>query len=385
MTDADTLRMLEDAAQAAVPFDAARVRSWRNKAPGFGREQWQAMAEQGWLSILVPETDRGLGLELDAAVAVARVLGHAAAPEPFVSAGIVVPKLLASCPAGETRDARLADVIAGEKVACVAYQNTGGTLAFGATGVQAQKTDTGYSLNGELRFVPVPDADAFIVPVVLDLAAPGGAPDLCQAGLLWVDASTGGLEVEHETTADGGAAGWIKLNNAEVPSAAQLATGDIWPIFEEANDFGTIGNCAELLGNMERSLELTLEYLKTRSQFGQQIGKFQVLQHRAVDLWMNKEVARHALTASINVMMALNVPPAARAQAASSAKARIGQTALALGNDAIQLHGAIGFTDEYDLALYVNRAITIAPYLGNAADHLKRYGELKQRRLEASA
>jgi alkylation response protein AidB-like acyl-CoA dehydrogenase len=385
MTDADTLRMLEDAARAAVPFDAERVRNWRNKAPGFGREQWHAMAEQGWLSILVPESDGGLGLELDAAVAVAEALGHATAPEPFVSAGIVVPKLLASCPAGDARNARLAEVIAGDKIACVAYQNTGGALAFGATGVQARKTGEGYSLNGELRFVPVPDADAFIVPVVLDLAAPGDAPDLCQAELLWVDASTAGLEVERETTADGGATGWIKLSNAAVPASAQLATGDIWPIFEEANDFGTIGNCAELLGNMERSLELTLEYLKTRSQFGQPIGKFQVLQHRAVDLWMNKEVARHALTASLGVMIAPDVPAEARAQAASSAKARIGKTALALGNDAVQLHGAIGFTDEYDLALYVNRAITIAPYLGNAADHLKRYGELKQRRMEATA
>jgi len=136
---------------------------------------------------------------------------------------------------------------------------------------------------------------------------------------------------------------------------------------------------------MERCLELTLEFLKTRSQFGQQIGKFQVLQHRAVDLWMNKEVARHALTASVATVIAPDVPAAARAQATSSAKARIGQTALYLGNDSIQLHGAIGFTDEYDLALYVNRAISIAPYLGNAAQHLKRYGELKQRRMEVSS
>ena len=99
---------------------------------------------------------------------------------------------------------------------------------------------------------------------------------------------------------------------------------------------------------------------------------------------MSKEVASHALTASLAVIMAPDAPAAARARAAASAKARIAKTALTLGNDAIQLHGAIGFTDEYDLSLYVNRAMAIAPYLGNAAEHLKRYGELKQHSPEAT-
>lgn len=385
MTDADTLRMLEEAARAAAPFDAKRVRGWRGKQPGFDRAQWQAMAEQGWLSILVPEADGGLGLDLDASSAVAHVLGACCAPEPFVAAGIVAPKLIASCPPSDARDARLGEVMSGAKIACVADRDITGRLAFGANGVQARPTAEGYVLTGELRFVPVPDADAFIVPVVLNKADAGQAADLCQAELLWVDARLNGIEIDRETTADGGACGWVKFNGAHVPHSSQLAAGDFWAAFHQACDYGIIGNSAELLGNMERCLELTFDYLKTRSQFGQQIGKFQVLQHRAVDLWMHKEVARHALAASLAVIQAPNVPEAARSQAASSAKARIGQTALALGNDAIQLHGAIGFTDEYDLALYVNRAISIAPYLGNPSEHLKRYGELKQRRTEAYA
>jgi len=385
MTDADTLRMLEDAARAMVPFDAGRVRGWRGKAPGFDRAVWREMAEQGWLSILVREDDGGLGLDLDAVAAVARVLGAPAAPEPFVAAVVAGPGLLASLAPSEARDSVLAKVVSGEVLACLAYQNAGGDLATGATAVQARQSAGGYVLSGEVRFVPVPDADACIVPVILNRAEAGADAQLCQAELLWVEAGASGVEIERETTADGGASGWVRFTDVAVPLSGQLAAGDIWPAFEDACDAGTIANSAELLGNMERCLELTLEFIKTRSQFGQQIGKFQVLQHRTVDLWMNKEVARHVLTASLNVMMAPNVPATARAQAASSAKARIGQVALALGNDAIQLHGAIGFTDEYDLALYVNRAITIAPYLGNAADHLKRYGELKQRQVEAAA
>ena len=384
MTDADTLRMLEEAARGHITFDAARVRGWRGEAPGFDRTLWQTMAEQGWLSILVPDALGGLDLDLDAAVAVAKSLGYAATPEPFVAAGVVTPYLLAACPAGGARDAHLTAILTGDKLACVAHLDAAGSLAFGATGVHALQTAGGYRLNGEFRFVPVPDADAFIAPVVLDRAGEGGPPNLCQAELLWIDAKLVGIEIEKEATADGGNSGWLKFHNVEVPASAQLAAGDIWPIFEEAADYGLIGNCAELLGNMERCLELTLDYLKTRSQFGQPIGKFQVLQHRAVDLWMHLEVARHALTASLTVVMAPDVPAAARATAASSAKARVAETALALGNDAIQLHGAIGFTDEYDLALYVNRAITLAPYLGNAAEHRKRYGELKQRPREAA-
>ncbi len=130
---------------------------------------------------------------------------------------------------------------------------------------------------------------------------------------------------------------------------------------------------------MDRCLALTLDYLKTRKQFGKPIGSFQVLQHRAVDLWMLKEVSEHATNAGIRTAMAPGVPPAARAIAASSAKARVGEAALRLVNEAIQLHGAIGFTDEYDLALYSNRALAIAPFLGNAAEHRKRYADLKAR------
>ena len=384
MTDRDTLRMLEDAARSFAAFDAARVRQWRDQPPGFDRQKWREMAEQGWLGILVGEDDGGLGLDLDAATAVARVLGYNAMPEPFVAAGIMVPHLLAACPASPGRDALLADVVAGERIATIAHLDSTGALAFGTSGVIARRSGDDYSLNGEFRFVPAPDADVVIGPVVIDLAKAGEAANLCQAELLQIDLSAPGVEVEREATADGGALGWVRFNNASVPAGCVLAAGDFWPQFEAALDAAVMGNSAELLGIMERELELTLDYLKTRKQFGKSIGSFQVLQHRTVDLWMHRQIAEHAFEASLMVVMAPDVPAPARQQAASSAKARVGRTALDLGNDCIQLHGAIGFTDEYDLALYVNRALAIAPFGGNAADHLKRYGDLKQRNQETA-
>ncbi len=383
MTDADTLRMLEDAARVAVPFDAARIRAWREGSGRVDRNRWRSMAEQGWFSIAVSEEDGGLGLELDAACAVARVLGAAAAPEPFVAAGVVVPKLLTLCPPSPRRDAALAAVISGEALVAVAHLDPSGSPPMGASGVVARADADMLSLNGMLRFVPVPDADAFLVPVDIDQVRFGEAAAPYEAKLLWVDANTDGLTVEREPTADGGALGLMTFNDVAVPASNQLAGGGFQYFFDEAHDYGIMANCAELQGNLERALELTVDFLKTRSQFGKTIGSFQVLQHRTVDLWMHAKVADHALTAALTRVMAPDVPPDARAEAASGAKARVARTALDLGNDAIQLHGAIGFTDEYDLALYVNRAIAIAPYLGNADDHLKRYGELKQRRGEA--
>ena len=382
MTDSDTLRMLDDAARGFAAFDARRVRQWRDTPPGFDRDKWREMAEQGWFGILVGEDDGGLGLDLDAAAAVAKILGYNAMPEPFVAAGVLVPKLLASCPASPTRNALLASVVAGEKIATLAHLDTTGELAFGASGVRARKSGNRYRLNGEFRFVPLPDADVVVAPVVIDLAEEGEAVNLCRAELVAVDRAAAGVDIDRETMADGGTAGWVRFNNADVPADAVLASGDFWPQFEEALDYGVIANCAELLGIMERELELTLDYLKTRKQFGKSIGSFQVLQHRTVDLWMHRQIAEHAFAASLNVIMAPEVPAASRQQAASSAKARVARTALDLGNDCIQLHGAIGFTDEYDLALYVNRSLAIAPFGGNAADHLKRYGELKQRNQE---
>lgn len=366
MTDADTLRLIRDAAESLATFDAGRVRGWRDTAPGFDRALWREMAEQGWLGILVDEAAGGLGLGLDAAATVARALGAAAAPEPFVAAGVMAPRILATCPGGQ---ARLPAVMSGEQVACLAWQNTSGSLDFAASQVIAAAAGTGVKLSGECRFAPVAHADAFIV-----LARTDNGP-----ALYWLPADSAGLSVEPEAHADGSASAWLSFNGVDVPSDNLLAGPDHAPaILARAIDEGIVTNCAELMGMMDRALELTLDYLKTRKQFGQAIGAFQVLQHRAVDLWMHKEVAGHATDAAVRLAGAPDVPPAARARAASGAKARVAQVALEMANETVQLHGAIGFTDEYDLGLYVNRTLALVPFLGNAAEHRARYGTFRQ-------
>ena len=353
MTDADTLRLLQDAATSFASFDAKRVRSWRYNDPGFDRNLWQEMAAQGWFGILADEASGGMELGLDAVAVVARALGQAAVPEPFVAAGVVAPKLLADCKAGATRDAALQYIVAGQSVSTLAWQSPSGSFA----------------LSCEARFVPIAAADSIIV----------AAKQAGGIGLWWLSSSTEGLTIEPEDQADGSRTGWLRLANvAAGPDSSLAPPNDGRDLIEAALDAGVVANCAELMGMMDRSLELTLDYLKVRKQFGQAIGSFQVLQHRAVDLWMQKEVAGHATEAAIKALDSESVTPTARAISASSAKARVGEVALKMATERVHITGPNGFTAEYDLGLYVNRILAAAPYLGNAADHRKRYGELKQ-------
>ncbi len=375
MTDDDTLRLIADAARGFAAFDAGRVRSWRDRPPCFDRDLWRDMAGQGWFAIFVAERDGGLGLdgslERDAAAAVAEALGRACAPEPFVAGGIIAPLVLARCAAGSVRDAALAEVIGGETIATLAWQGPTGELDPAGAPVRATSGGPVSVLDGEARFVPVAHADAFIVH----------ARDANGDALVWVPAATPGLAITAEPQADGGACARLTFNAVEVLSSARLAgpEGAI-AILDEAIDTGVIANCAEINGGVARALELTLDYLKTRQQFGRPIGAFQVLQHRAVDLWMAVEVARHATSGALARMAAPDATPASRAVAASSAKARVGEVARHIANETVQLHGAIGFTDEYDLGLYVNRLLATVPYLGNADEHRRRYARLRQDR-----
>jgi alkylation response protein AidB-like acyl-CoA dehydrogenase len=368
--DNDTLRLLEEAARGLAQFDPGRLRSWRDSEPGFDRQLWREMGSQGWFSILVSENDGGLGLGIDAAATIAKQLGRACAPEPYVAAGVMTPALLGSLGANNSDAETFAGVLAGEHIACIAWQNTTGSLNPTATEVTATETSGRISLSGSSRFVPTAHADSFLVTARY---ADG------TLGVHWIKADAEGLLRDIEPTADGAFSARLTLNNVPVPAGACLAKGDMAAAaLDEALDLGIIANCAELLGNMERALELTLDYLKTRKQFGQAIGSFQVLQHRTVDLWMKLQVTQHALNGAVRRAMAPDVPRNARALAASGLKARAAEEAHKMANETVQLHGAIGYTDEYDLSLYVNRSLTLVPFLGNAAEHRRRYDNLRQ-------
>ncbi len=362
----DILTMLADAAAAFARPDAARVRALRGSPDGFDRATWQQMADFGWFSILVPEAQGGLGLGLAAAATIATRTGHAVFPEPFVASGAIAPWCLAQ--AGARAKGLLAKVGAGEIVATLAWQNREGALDTEHVGATLRQDGTVLRLDGECRFVVPASADLFLV------AARGEHG----VGLYSVARDRPGVSVRAEPCADGSASGWLTLAGVAIDDEHRLIDAPHGAaVLRTAVDLGPIATSAELVGLMDRMLELTLEYLRTRKQFGKAIGSFQALQHRAVDLWIHRQVARAVVDAAIRSFDAPESDAAARTLAASSAKARAAQSALLIANQSIQLHGAIGTTDEYDLGVCVNRALTLSAWMGNAAEHRRRFGALK--------
>ena len=364
----ETLDMLADAAAAFARPDAARVRKLRNTPPGFDRTTWGAMAAQGWLAILVPEELDGMGLGMGAATVIAERLGYALHTEPYVAAGVMATRCLARC-GGDAARVLLSGMLTGELLAVLAWQAKGGRLDEDQSTVSATAAAGGVVLNGESHFVPAAGADAFIV----------ATQSTKGAGLYRVAPDAPGLSITPQALADGTAMATLRFSRVRLPAAACLASGIAAENgLDAAIDSALVATSAELVGVMERCLEMTLEYLRTRKQFGRAIGSFQALQHRAVDLWMQKELARAAVAGAARVLDDPASTPRARMLATSGAKARAAQAALLMVTQAVQLHGAIGTTDEYDLGLYLNRALVLSAWMGNAAEHRRRYGELTE-------
>jgi alkylation response protein AidB-like acyl-CoA dehydrogenase len=363
MTD-DTHRMLADAAAAFAKPDAARVRKWRARAPGFDRAVWERMADQGWLSLLVPEDAGGLGLGITEAAIIAERLGFALFTEPFVASAVLALRCVAGAPGPADR---LADLVSGKSIATLAWQNRKGSQEVDQPDVTAAAAGGGFVLEGSSHFVPVAAADWFVV-----VAREGDG-----VALFVVPRGAAGFTVAEHAQSDGSRAATVHLAGVHLDAAARIAAGDAArDLLALARDGALVAASAELVGVMERCLEMTLTYMRERRQFGRPIGSFQALQHRAVDLWVQKEVTRAAVAAAARLVDDPAADPRARAAAASGAKSRAAQTALLMSTQAVQLHGAIGFTDEYDLGLYLHRSLVLSAWLGNAAESRRRYGAL---------
>lgn len=361
--DAETLCMLADAAAGFAKPDAQRTRSSRDRYAGHEPGVWREFASMGWLAASLPEELGGTGLGTRAAAAIAQRLGYAGYLEPYTAAAMAV-ECLAAC--GNAGAALLGQVIDGHLLATLAWQPDDGGLEPLACPVAAGGSAGNIVLSGTCRHVAAA-GDVFLV-----LAQDASGPSLYA-----VHAGRAGTTVEAETAADGTALARLTLAGVRPAPADLLASGAAaLAAVERAVEAGIVVTAAELLGVMERSLDLTVEYLKVRQQFGQAIGAFQALQHRAVDMWIQKELTRAALRAALDVFDDPGATPTARRIAASGAKARASHAAMYIAGQSVQLHGAIGFTDECELGVHVNRALTLAPRYGNAAQHRRRHAGL---------
>jgi len=345
-----------------------RARALRDTDPGFDRTAWQEMAALGWLGVTVPEAFGGLGLGVAEHAVLARGLSASVMPEP-VTATMIAARAIAGCTDGALKASLLEGIVSGETIPALAWQAAPGDIDPARAGVAASPDPAhpgGLLLEGCTRFVVgAVGADGYVVS-----ARDGAAPLLC-----WVPAGTTGVSSSMQRLADGRPVADLRFERACVPAGNRLASGEAAvQALGAALDDGQFAIAAELLGLSQRVLDTTLDYLRTRSQFGRPIGAFQALQHRAVDLYIHQRIGDAAFDQALRQADAGD--GRLRAASASRAKARACETARHVTREAIQMHGAIGFTDDCDVGLYVKRALVLSAWLGNARVHRGRYAAL---------
>ncbi len=367
--------LIEEIRDSARDFLQRRdQRQRKRRTPGGDRAYWQEIAAVGWLGMSVPEALGGLGLGWHAMAAVLEEAGRAQLPEPLVGAGVLSTALLACItPAGDAaiRDAMLQALCAGEKVVGLAWQETEGQLeageSAGAFGVTFTAREGAYVLNGEKRHVvPGADVDGWLVT----------ADGETGSALFYLPAGTPGVTVQTHERADGSPACHLTIESAVVGGEALLAREGVLDAVDEALDYGRLMQSAELVGIARQVLADSVAYLNTRKQFGQTLSSFQALQHRLVDATLQVELASNSLLDALNALAAAPGEVKARKAAASRVKARAARAGIDAARLAIQLHGAIGYTDECDVSLYFRSALHLAAWLGNATAHRQRYGVL---------
>jgi alkylation response protein AidB-like acyl-CoA dehydrogenase len=299
---------------------------------------------------------------------VARGLSASVMPEP-VTAAMIATRAIVGCGDGELKASLLEGIVSGEILPALAWQAVPGDIEpsrAAVTAVPDPASPGAMLLEGRACFVVgASGADGFLVSVREHDAQ----------ALHWVSAVTPGLSLAMHRLADGRPVADLRFERAAVPRSHCLARGEsAQQALEAALDHGQFAIAAELLGLSQRLLDMTLDYLRTRSQFGRAIGAFQALQHRAVDLYIHQRIGDAAFEQALRHADADDA--ATRAAAASRAKARACETARHITREAIQMHGAIGFTDDCDVGLYVKRALVLSAWLGNARLHRSRYAAL---------
>jgi len=339
---AEGLRLIRESAAAVAPRqgDLRRIRALRFTRPGFDPAIWREICAMGWVGIRVPEGQGGAGLGMAEYCALAEEFGAALMPEPLIGAVLATAVLPA---------ALLADQLSGRRLILPAWQEKSGALHAPLT--------TSFSNGGVFGhkvFVPMAaGADGFVVTA--------------REGCALVPASAEGVSLVLADTQDGGHFGALSCDDAPASALA----GDFAAALEEA----TLATSAYLLGLMDRVFALTLDYLRTRTQFGRKIGSFQALQHRSADLKIQLELTRASVAAAADVLDA-TAEPGPRQAAVSRAKARASDAALRLTREAIQLHGGIAYTDEYDAGLFLRKAMVVANQFGSSAWHRARFAAI---------
>ena len=336
-------------------------------ASGVSEQTWATLAEMGLTAIALPETDGGFGGGAIDLMAAMEACGEALVVEPLLDHVGLASRLVARAGSAARRAALLPGAIDGSTPLALAYLEPGRRYELDPRTTTARAAGNGWVLNGEKCVViGAPSAARLVVSARTDTGA----------SLFVVDPEAAGVTLNPYRTVDGQRAADVRFTDVQLGADALLGTaGAALPLIDEAVDFATALQCADAIGAMQYANDATLDYLKTRKQFGVPIGSFQVLQHRMVEMVIHTEQAR-----SMAILAASKVdsgaPAAERQRAVSGAKIKIADAARHVSQEAVQLHGGMGMTEELKISHTFRRLTAIQQRFGDADHHLERYASL---------
>ncbi len=358
---------LQDTLRRFIAKDYAfeHRRALTKSADGFDREAWKTFADFGILALPFHEDFGGLNGNAVDTMLVMEMLGRGLALEPYVSTVVLCGGLIRDAGSVAQKEALLPAIAGGELMLALAHHEAGGRYELDRVATTATSTGSGWQLDGAKAVVlGAPSADTLIV----------SARDGKGVSLFLVDAKAAGVSMRAYPTQDGARAADIRLTKVVIGADALIGTaGNALPVIERALDYANAALCAEAVGIMSALNEVTLEYLKTRKQFGVPIGNFQALQHRMADMVIATEQARSMAT--LAAVRADSSDAAERSRAVAAAKAYVSQSARLVGQQAVQLHGGMGVVDELNVSHYFKRLTMIGLTFGDADYHLGRFSD----------
>ncbi|MDG1164132.1 MAG: acyl-CoA dehydrogenase [Porticoccaceae bacterium] len=367
-------QMLKESAQGFLAENApvAELRKQRDadSDTGYADNLWGQMVDMGWAAILVPEAYGGLEFGHVGMGQIVEQTGRTLTASPLLATAILGVTAINGAGSEEQKTELLGAIASGEMTTALAVDETA-HHAPTQVSMAASRQGAGYSLNGSKCFV----ADGSTADKLIVAARTSGeAGDMKGISLFVVDRTAPGVEVERTKVTDGRNYASIGFNNVEVSEAALLGEeGKGFRALSATLDAGNIYLSAELLGIAQESFDRTLQYLKERKQFGTLIGSFQALQHRAADWWSQLELCKSIV---LKALQAIDEGDVKAPALASIAKAKLSEVAELATNEAIQMHGGIGMTDEYEIGFFIKRARPAQTLFGDNSYHTDRFALL---------
>ena len=361
--------MLRDTARPFIA-DAAPVkhlRSLREDATGFSRDLWKQFAEMGFTGILVPEAHGGMGMGHVEAGIVLEEIGRNLTPSPFLTTAVTAVEALKA--SGRQSEEWLPKIASGDAIVALAIDE-GAKHRPEATALKAERSGNGFKLSGTKSFV-LNGHVADMMIVVARTASTAGDTD----GLtLFAVPKDAGQTADPRRLVDSSLASHVTFDGVEVDADAVI--GDVdggWSVLTKLLDAGRVGAAAEMIGVGSAAMDMTIDYLKQRKQFGKLIGEFQALQHRAAHLYGEMEVARATV---LKAQQLLDSQDPRAEVAVAVAKAKTGKAVRLSVQEGVQMHGGIGMTDEYDIGLFMKRDRALEEFFGDARYHAERVARM---------